>query len=129
MKYFRFLVACFFLTPFALLMAADVVPLTPAEAAKKVDEKVVVEFEVLSSGGRNNQYLNSEEDYKNAKNFTIFISKDHLPNFKKGGIENPAVHYKGKFIQVTGTVELHEKKPQIKVEQPDQVKIIVKKNK
>ena len=123
-----------FLLPLCLIsnlvaFAAEVTPISPEEAAKKVNEKVVVEMDVKSTGGRENQYLNSEEDFKSAKNFTIFISKDHLPNFKKGGIENPAVHYKGKFIQVTGTVELHEKKPQIKVEQPDQIKIMVKEKK
>lgn len=112
--------------PALLVMAADVVPITPAEAAKKINEKVVVEMEVKSTGGRNNHYLNSEEDFKDAKNFTIFISKDHLEAFKKAGIDNPSMHFKGKWIQVTGTVVLEEAKPRIKVEKPDQIKTVTK---
>ena len=100
-------------------LAEDVSPVTPAEAAKKVNEKVVVE----------NHYLNSEEDYKEIKNFTIFISKDHLDKFKKAGIESPSDHYKTKTIQVSGTVVLEKQKPWIKVTSPDQIKIVTKEKK
>ena len=101
-------------------------PITPAAAAKKINEKVLVEMEVKSTGGRENHYLNSEEDFKDAKNFTIFISKDLIDVFKKAGIENPSMHYKEKVIQVTGTVVLEKEKPWIKVEEPDQIKIVTK---
>jgi DNA/RNA endonuclease YhcR with UshA esterase domain len=110
-------------------MAADVKPITPAEAAKKIDEKVVVEMEVKSTGGRENHYLNSEEDFKDAKNFTIYISKDQLEKFKKAGVESPSMHYKSKVIQVTGTVVSEKGKPWIKVEEPEQIKIITKEKK
>jgi hypothetical protein len=106
--------------------AEDIVPITPAEAAKKINEKVVVEMEVKSTGGRENHYLNSEVDYKDAKNFTIFISKDHLEKFRKAGIEDPAEHFAGKTLQVTGMVVLEQKKPWIKVEDPDRIKVISK---
>ncbi len=109
-----------------LASAAETAPLTPAEAATKVNEKVVVEMEVKSTGGRGNHYLNSEEDFKDAKNFTIFISKNDLGKFKKAGIEKPEVHFKGKLIEVTGTVLVQKEKPQIKVEEPDQIKIVAK---
>ncbi len=109
-----------------LASAAETAPLTPAEAATKVNEKVVVEMEVKSTGGRGNHYLNSEEDYMDAKNFTIFISKDHLEKFNKAGIESPSKYYKGKVIQVTGTVVLEQKKPWIKVDDPEQIKVISK---
>jgi hypothetical protein len=115
------------------LLADDTPPITPAEAATKINQKVVVKMEVKSTGGKNNFYLNSEEDFKDAKNFTIFISKDHVEKFKKAGVENPSMYYKGKTIQVTGTVVLEkadgtEKKPWIKVEEPDQIKVITKEN-
>lgn len=113
----------------SLLLAADKEPITPAEAAKKINEKVVVAMEVKSTGGRGNHYLNSEEDYMDAKNFTIFISKDHLDKFKKAGIEKPSEYFKGKTIQVTGTVTLEQKKPWIKVDEPDQIKVISKEKK
>lgn len=109
--------------------AAENTPLTPAEAAKKVNEKVTVAMEVKSSGGRNNCYLNSEEDFMSARNFTIFISKDDLEKFKKAGIEKPTEHFKGKKIEVTGTVVLVKEKPQIAVDKPEQIKIIDKEKK
>ncbi len=102
-------------------------PLTPAEAAKKVDEKVVVEMEVKSTGGKNNRYLDSEENYKDDHNFTVFIPKDALDKFKEAKIDDPAVYYKGKTVRVTGAVALHENKPQIEVEDPAQIEIVDKK--
>ncbi len=114
------------LFPLFVSAAAETPPLTPAEAAKRANEKVVMQMEVKSTGGDNNRYLNSEEDFKDAKNFTIFISKNDLAKFKKAGIEKPEVHFKGKLIEVTGTVVLQKEKPQIKVEEPDQIKIVTK---
>jgi DNA/RNA endonuclease YhcR with UshA esterase domain len=102
-------------------------PLTPAEAAKKLEMKVTVEFEVKSTGGNNNNYLNSQADYQDAANFTIFIPKVALTKFAAAKIEKPVDYYKGKTIQVTGTVVLFEKKPQIRVEDPAQIKVVEKK--
>ncbi len=103
-------------------------PVTPAVASTKIKEKVTVEMLVKSTGGRENCYLNSEEDFKLDSNFTIFISKDVKDKMKKVGIENPAEHFKQKTIQVTGTVILVEKKPRISITEPEQVKILDKKN-
>jgi DNA/RNA endonuclease YhcR with UshA esterase domain len=102
-------------------------PITPAEAAKKVNEKVTVEFEVKSTGGKEVCFLNSEEDFKDAKNFTIFIPEEAVEKFKPAKIEDPRTHFKGKTIRVTGTVTLYREKPQIKVEKPDQVSLVDKK--
>src|SRR5262245_14259773 len=102
-------------------------PLTPAEAAKKLETKVTVEFEVKSTGGNNNNYLNSQADYQDAANFTIFIPKAALAKFTAAKIEKPIDYYKGKTIQVTGTVVLFEEKPQIRVLEPAQIKVVEKK--
>jgi DNA/RNA endonuclease YhcR with UshA esterase domain len=126
MRLASFLVPLFLLAPLLMSAAETPPPLTPAEAAKRVNEKVVMQMEVKSTGGDNNRYLNSEEDYKDAKNFTIFISKNDLLKFKNAGIEKPEVHFKGKLIEVTGTVVLQKEKAQIKVEEPDQIKIVTK---
>jgi DNA/RNA endonuclease YhcR with UshA esterase domain len=64
-----------------------------------------------------------------AKNFEIFISKDDLEKFNKAGIESPMKYYKGKVIQVKGTVVLEKEKPRIKVSEPDQIKVISKEKK
>jgi DNA/RNA endonuclease YhcR with UshA esterase domain len=124
--------------PFAVLLALVFVPaavaddapakaLAPAEAAKKVNEKVTVEMEVKSAGGRSNRYLNSEPDYKSHDNFAIFISKDVLPKFKEAKIDDPADFYKGKTIRVTGTVTVYDGAPRIEIEGPDQIKVVEKK--
>lgn len=102
-------------------------PIKPEEAAKKVNEKVTVEMEVKSAGGKENIYLNTEADYKDAKNFEVFIPKESLEKFKKAKIEDPKMHYNGNLIQVTGTVSLNKEKPRIKVEEPEQIKVIEKK--
>ena len=106
---------------------APVKTVTPAEAAKKIDQQVTVEMEVKSTGGRSNRYLNSEPDYKSADNFTIFIAKEMLPKFKDAKIDDPADFYKGKTIRVTGTVTVYEGKPRIEIDKPDQIKVVDKK--
>ena len=112
--------------PFALLLAlvcASVVvadekeskPLTPAEAIKKVNEKVTVEMVVQASKNalekRKEIYLDSEEDFRNEKNLAVVINADGAAKFKEAGVEDPAAHFKGKTIRVTGTVVLYEKRP------------------
>jgi DNA/RNA endonuclease YhcR with UshA esterase domain len=110
----------------SILTAAEGTPITPAEAMKKVNEKVIVRMVVKSTGGQNNRYLNSEEDFKDAKNFFIFISKEDVEKFKKAGIEKPEEYFKGKTIEVTGTVVVVKEKAQIKADNPAQIKIVEK---
>ncbi len=103
-------------------------PLTPAAAAKKIDQQVNVEFEVKSTGGGRNRYLNSEGDYSAAGNLTIFIPQIALPKFAEAKIAKPDEYFYGKTIQVTGTVTLARDKPQITVTDPAQIKIIESKS-
>ncbi|HEX3149467.1 MAG TPA: hypothetical protein VHR66_15440 [Gemmataceae bacterium] len=102
-------------------------PLTPAEAAKKVNEKVTVEMEVKSTGGKGPYFLNSEADFKDAKNLTVLISEEVLAKFKAAKIDDPKTHFKGKLIRVTGTVTLYKEKPEIKIEKPEQIVVVDKK--
>ncbi len=123
------LLACLLLLLPTLTVGEDAPPkpLTPAEAAKKVREKITVEMLVKSTGGNENCYLNSEADFMEDANFTIFIPKDTKEKFKKLGINNPAEHFDKKTIQATGTVILVEKKPRIAIIEPAQLKIVEKK--
>ena len=98
-------------------------PLTPAEAAKKVDQQVTVEMQVKSSGGNRNRYLNSAADYSASSNFTIFIPEAAVPKFREAGIDKPEEHYYGKTIRVRGSVTLTRNKPQITVHEPAQIVI------
>ncbi len=110
------------------ILAADppTKSITPAEAAKKVNEKATVELEVKSTGGKEMCFLNSE-DFKDAKNFTVFVPSDVVEKYKKAKIDDVQGHFKGKTIRVTGTVTLYREKPQIKVEEPSQIEVVEKK--
>jgi DNA/RNA endonuclease YhcR with UshA esterase domain len=103
-------------------------PVNPAEAAKKVNEDVTLQMEVKSATLRGGIcFLNSEEDFKDAKNFTVFIDKEALAKFKEAKIEDPAAHFKGKTVQVKGKVTLFRERPQIKITGPDDIKVVDKK--
>lgn len=97
---------------------------TPAVAAKSIDQKVVVQMEVKSTGGSSNRYLNSTSDYKDPNTFTIYIPEAVVPKVKAALNADPTTFYKGKTIQVTGTVTLYKEKPQITIDDPAQIKVI-----
>jgi DNA/RNA endonuclease YhcR with UshA esterase domain len=116
------------IAPVLLADDKDSKPLAPAEAAKMLDKKVTIEMEVKSAGkGKGVFFLNSEEDFKSEKNFTIFINEDVAKKFKDAKIDDPAAEYKGKIIRVTGTVKLYKEKPEIVIEDPKQIEVVEKK--
>jgi hypothetical protein len=97
--------------------------ITPAEAIKKIGEKVTVKMEVKSVGrGQSGVYfLNSEDNFRTESNLTLFISNTVAPKFKQAGIDDPAEHFKGKKIQANGTVKLYRNRPEIVIEDPKQL--------
>ena len=99
--------------------------LGPAEAAKKIGEKVVLAMEVKSSKLTASRvcYLNSCADFDDKDNFAIYLPKSTVEKFKGKKIDDPAAHFKGKKIRVTGTVTLHKDKPQIQIDNVDQLKL------
>jgi DNA/RNA endonuclease YhcR with UshA esterase domain len=103
-------------------------PIGPAEAVKKINEEVTLQLEVKSVSLRKDAcFLNSEEDFKDAKNFTVFIDKEAIAKYKEAKIEDPATQFKGKTIQVKGKVTLYRDRPEIKVSGPDAIKVVEKK--
>ncbi len=116
---------------FAVLVLGQepTVPIRPEEAAKKVGQETTLRMEVKSATLLKTVcFLNSEDDFKDAKNFTIFIGKDALAKFKEAKIEDPADHFKGKTIDVKGKVTLFRERPQIEMNDPAQIKLVPKKN-
>jgi len=98
-----------------------------ADARNHVDERCTVELTVRSSKNaapRREYYLDSEEDFHDEKNFAVVISYDHADLFKKAGIDDPAEHYKGKSLRVTGKVIRENDQVRIRVEDPKQIKIV-----
>jgi hypothetical protein len=118
-------------SPFCLGMAReDEKPLTPAEAIKRVNEAVLVQMRVKATKDRLEKrgeiYLDSEEDYRDAKNLGIVVTRAGAAKFKKAGVEEPAVHFKGKLIRVKGTVLIKDHRPRIEVDDPRQIQIVEK---
>jgi hypothetical protein len=118
-----------FLIPSAALAQAPAAPplVNTAQAAKLLDKRVTVQLEVKSTGGNTACFLNSAADFRDAGNFTIFLPGEVLEKFKQAKIEKPGDYYKGKTVQVTGTVALYKEKPQIRVDDPAQIKVVERK--
>jgi hypothetical protein len=97
------------------------------DAKNHIGERCTVEMTVRSSKNaapRKEYYLDSEEDFRDEKNFAVVISYDHGHLFKKAGIDDPAEHYMGKKLRVTGKVIDENDQTRIRVENPDQIKIV-----
>lgn len=100
--------------------------LTPAEARKRVGETVTVEMLVKavknSLAKRGEIYLDSEDDFRDEKNLAVVITKAAAEKFKNAGVADPAVHFKGKRIQVTGAVTLKDSRARMEVTDPKQIR-------
>jgi hypothetical protein len=92
---------------------------------------ITVEMTVKSSknalAGRQEIYLDSEENFRDEKNLAVVISAAGAAKFKDAGIDDPAAHFKGKTIRVTGTITVQENRPRIVVEDPRQIRVVAKK--
>lgn len=99
-------------------------PITAVEALKKIDQKVTVQMEVKSTGGNTARFLNSEVDFRSEKNFAVFIPNVALAAFQKANGADPGEYYREKTIVVTGTVTLAQNRPQMRVEDPKQIKVV-----
>jgi DNA/RNA endonuclease YhcR with UshA esterase domain len=114
-----------------LWAAEEAKPLPPAEAAKKLNERVTVEMEVKKVGktkAGDMYFLNSEDDYRSPKNFTIVLRKGALDKLKEEKID-PTTQYTGKTVRATGTVKTYNERPEIIVEDLTLLKIVEKKEK
>jgi DNA/RNA endonuclease YhcR with UshA esterase domain len=107
-------------------------PLSPVEARNRVNEEITVEMFVRASKNRLEKhkeiYLDSEENFRDKKNFAVVINAVGAAKFKKAGIDEPAGYLKGKTIRATGTVVVHEGVPRIVVSDPKQLRVIEKRD-
>jgi DNA/RNA endonuclease YhcR with UshA esterase domain len=102
-------------------------PLSAPEARTRISESVTVEMPVRAS--KNCQrcslmFLDSEEDHHDAKNFAVAVTETGKARFKEARIADPAGHFKGKTIRVTGLVTVKDKQPQIEVDDPSQIEVV-----
>ncbi|NBV47088.1 MAG: hypothetical protein EBR86_15995, partial [Planctomycetia bacterium] len=107
-------------------LVVEALPIEPEAAAAHVGKWCVVTMKVegsrlMADVGR--CYLNSRKDHRDKDNFTAVIFRQGLEKFAKADVPDPAAHFLGKTVRVTGTVELYKEKPQIKVELVDQIEV------
>jgi hypothetical protein len=107
----------------------DSMPVIPADEAGKYEGKrITVEMTVAFSNQMDKDpkmtFLNSRRERKDEKNLAVVISPESAAKFHRKGIDNPATHFRGKTIRVTGTVERYKGQLEMKIDDPDQVKIV-----
>ncbi|HEY1381457.1 MAG TPA: alkaline phosphatase D family protein [Gemmataceae bacterium] len=102
---------------------------TPAEAAKKVNETVTLEMTVRATGKARDGsrvFLNSA-NFQDVDNFTVVLDVRKVGDaLKAAGVADPAAYYRGKAVRVTGPVTLYREKPQIVVEDAGQIAVVEK---
>ena len=101
-------------------------PLTPMEAANRVNEQVTVEMLVKAAKNcahGSQIFLDSEEDHHDPNNLAVTVTGSGAARFKEAGVNDPAVHFKGKTIRVTGVVTLKDNRPQMEVDDPGQIEV------
>jgi hypothetical protein len=102
-------------------------PFSPVEAASRVNEQVTVEM--LVKAAKNCEhcgqiFLDSEQDHHDPRNFAVAVTAIGKVRFKESEIDDPALHFKGKAIRVTGTVIVKNKQAQIEVDDPGQIEMV-----
>ncbi len=89
------------------------------EAARYIGESKTVVGRVTSTGAVGaGVFLNFGPDYKT--DFTAFIPRDDLGYFSGAGIVNPADHYRGKTLEITGSI-YERNGPSITLRHPHQI--------
>ena len=102
-------------------------PLSPLEAVNRANESVTVEMLVRAAKNCphcSQVFLDSEEDHHDPNNLAVAVTDTGKVRFKEAGIDNPAGHFKGRTIRVTGVVTLHDNRPRIEVDDPDQIEVV-----
>jgi len=104
------------------------VPLTPAMALRRIDEKVTVEMLVKSAKDlRDNVgvvFLDSSDDYKSPDNLAVVINRKACGKFKEAGVTDIAGKFKDQKIRVTGLVVKKESGVQLIVSDPQQIVLV-----
>ena len=103
-------------------------PTDPKLAKKHVGEEFTVEFIARSTGSSKNKdfiFVNNEEDFRDADNLTIVLDAKALDeDFHREHIDEPLKYFVGKKLRVRGTVHLRQDKPQILVNDWDQIELL-----
>ncbi len=89
------------------------------DAGEYLGQSKTVAGRVLSTGSVGaGVFLNFGPDYRT--DFTAFIPRNDLPYFLGAGIANPVDYYRGKTVEVTGTI-FEKNGPNVTVRHPGQI--------
>ena len=102
-------------------------PLSAPDARTRIKERVRVEMTVKAA--KNCQrcslmFLDSEEDHHDPKNFAVAVTEIGKGKFKEAKIDDPAGHFQGRTIRVTGVVTVKDNQPQIEVDDTGQIEVV-----
>src|SRR5262245_66108959 len=107
--------------------AAEDKALTPQEARKQVGKKVTVVMTVRAAKDRLEKrgeiYLDAEEDFKDAKNFAVVVTRKGAASLREAGVADPAGHFKGKTITARGTVKEVDGVPRIEIDEATRISV------
>ena len=104
-------------------------PLSPQEAANRVNELVTVEMLVKAAKNCphcSQIFLDSEEDHHDPNNLAVAVTETGAARFKGARIDDPARHFQGKTIRVQGVVTLKDNWLRIDVDDPRQIEVVGK---
>ena len=102
-------------------------PLSPSEAANRVNEEVTAEMlvrEAKNCPHCSQSFLDSEEGHDDPNNLAVAVTQTGKARFKQMRIGDPARHFKGQVIRVTGVVTLKDHRPRIEVDDPGQIEVV-----
>jgi predicted DNA-binding protein (UPF0251 family) len=91
-------------------------PLSPLEAASRINEQVTVEMLVRAAKNCphcSQIFLDSEQDHHDPKNMAVAVTETGAARFKGARVDDPALHFKGKTIRATGIVTLKDNRPRL----------------
>ncbi len=100
--------------------------LTPVEAQDHVGQVVLVQLTVRAAKNRLEKrgeiYLDSEEDFRDERNFAAVITRRGAVSLAAKQITNPVEHFQGKVIQVRGLVKDVDGVLRIEVNDAEQIR-------
>lgn len=121
-QYVRSLFVMLLITTSALAAEKSV---TPVQARTMVGQTITVTMTVKAAKDRLEKrgeiYLDSEEDFRDDKNFAVVITRAGAASLSAAGITNPADHFLGKSITASGTVREVDGVPRITIDDAQKI--------
>ncbi len=102
-------------------------PLSPLEAANRINEQVTVEMLVRAAKNCphcSQIFLDAEQDHHDPDNLAVAVTETGAARFQGAGIDDPALRFKGRTIRVAGVVTLKDNRPRIDVDDPGQIEVV-----